>query len=355
MNKTKNQRNSAIELLRIIAIMGVVVLHYNNGQMGGGFQYVKSGSLNEMYLYLSESMFISSVNLFVMISGFFLCRTPKRRGVKAVELILQVILFSEAFYLLRVISGGEAFTIRDLLLNLIPKNYFVILYVTLYFISPYLNVMIENLSQDRFKKLIIMLLVLFSFWTIIVDYLQAGFGVTFSGASTIGMSGSDSGYTIVNFVLAYLIGAYISLYGVELSRQKNLLYIIVNLILIFAAAYGQHLLGEDNIIAWYYNDPLTISFAALVMLYVIRFQFESRFINEFAKGAFTCFLFHAACLPFMKIEQAVNSNLAVLFVHQILVSIVLYSISYVVYKIYSLCTGWFIKLISPLCSKLDIR
>ena len=92
-----------------------------------------------------------------------------------------------------------------------------------------------------------------------------------------------------------------------------------------------------------------------VMLYVIRFQFESHFINEFAKGAFTCFLFHAACLPFMKIEQAVNSNLAVLFAHQILVSIVLYSISYVVYKIYSLCTGWFIKLIGPLCSKLDIR
>ena len=152
------------------------------------------------------------------------------------------------------------------------------------------------------------------------------------------MSGSDSGYTIVNFVLAYLMGAYIGIYGIEISRQKNLVYIIANLIMIFAAAYGQHLLGEDNIIAWYYNDPLTISFAVLVMLYVI-----------------TCFLFHAACLPFMKIELAVNSNLAVLFVHQILVSIVLYSISYVVYKIYSLCTGWFIKLIGPLCSKLDIR
>lgn len=39
MNQTQ-QRNSSIELLRIFAAMAVVVLHYNNNSIGGGFSLV---------------------------------------------------------------------------------------------------------------------------------------------------------------------------------------------------------------------------------------------------------------------------------------------------------------------------
>ena len=39
-------RNSSIELLRIISIIGVVGLHYNNATVGGGFRYVKEYSVN---------------------------------------------------------------------------------------------------------------------------------------------------------------------------------------------------------------------------------------------------------------------------------------------------------------------
>lgn len=48
-NKTK-VRDSNIELLRILAIMGVVVLHYNNWNIGGGSRYVEAGSVNQTVL-----------------------------------------------------------------------------------------------------------------------------------------------------------------------------------------------------------------------------------------------------------------------------------------------------------------
>ena len=35
----KNERQSNIELLRIIIMIGVVVLHYNNPEIGGGLRY----------------------------------------------------------------------------------------------------------------------------------------------------------------------------------------------------------------------------------------------------------------------------------------------------------------------------
>ena len=44
---TKKERQSNIELLRILAIMGVIVLHYNNAEMGGG----GLGYVGSTYLY----------------------------------------------------------------------------------------------------------------------------------------------------------------------------------------------------------------------------------------------------------------------------------------------------------------
>lgn len=38
---TLKNRNSSIELLRIIAENGVIILHLNNGNIGGGFSFVE--------------------------------------------------------------------------------------------------------------------------------------------------------------------------------------------------------------------------------------------------------------------------------------------------------------------------
>lgn len=343
VRRSDNMRNSSIELLRIIAMIGVVILHYNNGQIGGGFQYVSDGSINQAFLFFSESLFIGSVNLFVMISGYFLCKTKTRRIIKVVELLVQVVVFSEVFYILRVLSGGEVFSIRELFVHLVPMNYFVVLYAVLYFISPYLNMMIETLTKEKFQKLILLLVVLFSVWTIGIDYLESFLNLSLTGASTVGCYGSQSGYTIVNFVLMYIIGAYIGRYGVSIEKGKNLIYILINLLLVFGLSYGEHLLGNGAIVTWNYNHPLIISFAALVLIFVTKYSFESRVVNELAKGAFTCFLFHTACLSFMRIPLVVNKGVPILIFHQVMVSVCLYLISYVIYKIYSLCTGWIFK------------
>ena len=50
--KEKTKRNSSIELLRIISMIGVVILHYNNASMGGALGMVLDGSSNQYYLYL---------------------------------------------------------------------------------------------------------------------------------------------------------------------------------------------------------------------------------------------------------------------------------------------------------------
>ena len=43
------ERKLNIELLRILAIMGVIVLHYNNVSIAGGFHMYKREALTIMY------------------------------------------------------------------------------------------------------------------------------------------------------------------------------------------------------------------------------------------------------------------------------------------------------------------
>ena len=57
MNKER-VRESSIELLRIFAMIGVILLHYNNPSIGGGLSFVKNGSINYWFLNIVESLFI---------------------------------------------------------------------------------------------------------------------------------------------------------------------------------------------------------------------------------------------------------------------------------------------------------
>lgn len=139
-NKTK-VRDSNIELLRILAIMGVVVLHYNNWNIGGGLRYVEAGSVNQTVLIILESVFICAVNLFMLITGFFSCTSQKRNLSKVLMLLLQVSVFRMIRYLK---TTGEVISGSGFLLILLPVNYFVILYTAVYLISPYVNLIYCN-------------------------------------------------------------------------------------------------------------------------------------------------------------------------------------------------------------------
>ena len=51
MKNNRVARESNIELLRVLSMMGVIVLHYNNPIFGGGLMYAVPGSVN-FYIWL---------------------------------------------------------------------------------------------------------------------------------------------------------------------------------------------------------------------------------------------------------------------------------------------------------------
>ncbi|MDB8559600.1 hypothetical protein [Turicibacter sanguinis] len=82
------ERESNFELLRIVAIMMVIGLHYFNGSMGGALSILTHGDGNFYLAYFFESLFIIAVNLFVLVCGYFNIDKKKTNLLKLFNLIV---------------------------------------------------------------------------------------------------------------------------------------------------------------------------------------------------------------------------------------------------------------------------
>lgn len=308
------KRQSNIELLRIFAILGVVYLHYYNGQMGGASALVEHNSINFFVLNFVESATICAVNVFVLICGYFLSQTYTRNLIKPIQLAVQVVVINVGFFLLGLVLSKD-FSITGLLRCLVPSNWFVILYVVLFVISPYINIVIDALSTKKLRTLILLCLFVFSIVPTAFDFVSEAFNVNFQ-MSPIGMYGNQEGYTIVNFVLMYLIGAYLARCDMEKIKLKCIAPLtLVNIGVIFALLY------KYKIVALEYCSPFVIGEAVLYFVLFSKMQINfNGFINALAKGTFSVFLLHFYFLGYINLGYFVNQNPLILVAH-ILISL----------------------------------
>lgn len=294
-------------------------------------------------------MAVCAVDIFVLISGYFLCKSKKRTWDKPLSLLIQLILFSVLYYLITTVASGQQINVGTLAQKFLPKNYFVILYVALYMVSPYINCAIEKLTTHQFKKLLIVLVALFCLWPIFVDILRFYFGVNDFGLSTVGAWGSQHGYTIVSFVLIYILGAYLRLhFNIEsITRQKYIFYAVFCVLAIFVwSVVDIHMLNKpapDCALA--YNNPFVIVEAAVLFILFKKMTFRNKIVNNLAGAAFTCYLIHGYFIHHIKIEYFVQQSPILLILHLVGAPLLLYFVSWVVCKVFN----WVFK---PLFSRL---
>ena len=327
------ERQSNIELLRILSILGVIVLHYNNKTIGGGFQFVTGNSLNYYFLMILESICICAVDLFMLISGYFSCLSKKTVLNKPFKLIVQVIFFSFSWNFITGILNRSV-SIKALLYSLIPANYFVILYITVYLLSPYLNIVYEKMSSC----FIFLIFLIFSIYPTFVDVFSQITGGNWLGLSTIGMYGSQWGYQIVNFIMMYYIGMYIRKNKLKLDGIKSIYVLLFFCIIAFLITLWSCLsqfLGFDRNLAWSYCNPLVVLEAIVVFILFLKVKIGCiKFINQLSAATFTTFLAHTFFISYINIKWAVQQNIVILICHILISSIAIYFLCYILYLIY---------------------
>lgn len=293
MNASTAKRQSGIELLRIIAMLFVLVLHADYLALGYPKQaIIKADPLSVVSSVLLESMAVVSVNVFVMISGWFGLRPSWKGAFKLLyqSLFLSLLVLLGAFVYTQI-TGEQILTASNVIDSL--KDYwFLWTYLILYAISPLLNSFVEHSGKRK-----------------LLHFLIIFYALQFICEFFVGSRYFSNGYSVLSFMGLYLLARYLKLYASESIGQANknlflliyLFYVLISTFFIIASAF---LLPEKSIFSFCieksvaYSNPFIVCGAVFLLLSFVGRRLENRVINLVAESCFAVYLLNTNAILF---------------------------------------------------------
>lgn len=304
MTATVNKdRKSNFELMRIISMFMIILWHYI---MHTDLLSKTDGTLHLFLdiLYVSTAI---HVNSFILLTGYF-NYNKEFKIKKIIPLVTATWFYKAVFALIFSILSLVFISKFDLLLFLLPLNYsyrfgnfywFINIYIALYLLSPFINILIKNINQKQHRLLLLLSFFLLS----VIPYITKQQVI------------DNSGYSVLSFIFIYLIGSYFGKYKIKdnlhlknYSRYKRQLIflislitiIIINALLICTSSYISNF---NNSFLTYINDviltgkvnftsPLIIIESICYLLLFETFEFKNKLINNWAKLMFGVYLVH---------------------------------------------------------------
>lgn len=273
------KRNTNIELLRILCMLMVLMLHFNNNCANVGLLHFPEELTRELrWGFLLESFCIVAVNCFVLISGYFSINLRFRSILK---FYLQCFSIGLVSYFIYVCVTPDVLSIKPLLGRLFAFSHnhwwFVVSYLCLMLFSPILNTAVKNLSQ---KKLLLSMLM----FSIIVFYF----------CWYKWLENNNHGCSFIHFVFLYLIGRYIgeyvSLSSIRKYRWYSLLGYIIGCIGCFVLVLLRYYTEWKIRFHFEYDHPLVVLSAVCLLLLLLSFNFQSKLVNWSASSVFAAYL-----------------------------------------------------------------
>ncbi len=213
LQKTKT-REIGFEILRIIAMFLICCVHLIN--FGG----IMKNAPDLIAINLVYSFFTVAVNVFVLISGYFLVNSTISLK-KILKLWLQVAFYSVISYLLATMvfqnQIGSAFSVKDLIKSFFPvlgnAYWFFSAYFLLYITSPFINKILKGSTK---KQLIWLLAGIF-----VLNFCIS------KSMKIIDVFDVFGGYSYIWFVELYLIAGYIRLYPPKIKRVFSIIVFFI--------------------------------------------------------------------------------------------------------------------------------
>lgn len=276
----KPARQSNIELLRIFAMLMVVALHATFETFG----YARAATVQAhpgswLGIITTASASLGSVDLFVLITGWF-GTTFRPKG--ALKLVLQVVYISIVMTLFALLMGYQLPTKVIDYFRPLWNYWFVCSYLVLYLLTPVLNAFVEKADERTLRHFLI------TFYVCVIP-------ASFIFADLL------NGYAAVPFMGIYLLGRYLRLYlAPRLQQVKQCTFLMIwiacvagmTLIVWGAGMIAQPLIGALIPVYVAYTNPVLIIASASLLLFFSRMHFQSKVVNWFAAGSFAVYLTH---------------------------------------------------------------
>lgn len=228
---TKGGRMANLELLRCIAMMMVVVLHFlGKGNLLPALE--DPGMSAEGHAaWLLESFCIVAVNVYMLISGYFLC-TSSFKLSRLIGLWLQIAFYSIGFGLIGAFSGiltETPFDTHYLLTLVFPVSmghyWFLTAYVYLYLLLPFIGRAVKQMSRQQLQWALALLFLVFCLLKSILP---------------LRLEMDSMGYDCLWYLCVFLAAAYMRRFGVPFLEKKGrgLLVYVLCCLAVFAGTMG---------------------------------------------------------------------------------------------------------------------
>ena len=267
------QRDSNIELLRIVSMFIIVIYHFISHSI------ISNSQQYNFVLQPLISILHIGVICFVLISGYWGIKFSLKGFVK---LFLYCSLYSILIYIVNVLVNPDVFNLMSLFKAFIPNQWwFIPVYLSLYLLVPIINLPLNTASRE--KKLVYIIILL------IISY---GFGMFVPALS--------NGKNPINFVMIYYIGNFLRT-GLKLpswltASKILLIYLSISslLFLVFFLlsknfSYLKHYVFE---LFFPYNSIGLILNSIIFFLIFAKISFSSKLVNWLASSTLAVYLIH---------------------------------------------------------------
>lgn len=345
----KKEKNVNIEILRIVSMIMILILHF----------FYHGNILNEMPKKINllcvstisvEVLCIVAVNIFILISGYFLCKS-KFDINKIIKLYGEIFVYSLIIGFILLLTNKIELNIKNLIYIFFPfitqRYWFFNAYILLILLFPFLNVLINNISKEKFKLLLIILFIINSILPIGIN-------------NSVSLNSANSLYWFLNL---YLMGSYIRINKINFKKKCfvygyiaiNVLYIIISII-VFKIGGVSKLMYILK-----YNLPFAYISSVLLFLIVLNTDFKvndkiKKIIMFFSSSTFAVYIIHEN--PFVRNllwNEMLNTSKFYFkygYIYMIVVLLIIYICCTLIDKIMK-CIYKKIKLNSVIVSKIN--
>ena len=279
--KKRIERDSSIELYRIVVMFLIVASHYVD--TSGLLDLVddKTSIAKLLYTYSFGAWGKSGNNCFILITGYFMCKSDINLK-KFLKLIFQIYFYTIILNTIAVLTGYADVSVNLLFFTIFPfrdfSHNFVSGYVCLFLAIPFLNILIKNLTKRQHLILSILLLIIYT------------------GVGSIPIVGIEINY-FSWFVVLYIIAAFLRFYGFPLNIPHRLWGLILLSSLLLAALSIYTLVSVGKIWNFFIHESNKILAVMVALSSFMWFKDlkigHSRVINEIASTIFGVYLIHS--------------------------------------------------------------
>jgi hypothetical protein len=300
-NQKKKERNSSFELLRIILITLIVLHHIFINTISLEYlnnnNYLKLINWNYILLKIISNYGQFGNHVFIMISGFFSITKSNFNWNKFLSILFEIYTYYYPSILLgkklsavyKKVKFPDYSSSKIYFPNLTQNgNWFAQIYLCLLIFIPYINMGLLSLNKEKYRQLIILIIIFYCIFKSIVDYLEMN-SIIFSTTS------------FINLLLPYIIGGYIRIYDLKYKVLWKIIAICYFIFTIFSEIFFDILsYNYKNYNFVLFNSYLSFRINSLIsiigsmgMIYFFRsINLYNKKINWIAASVFGIYLVH---------------------------------------------------------------